>query len=105
MPNETEKKKVEIMADMLQPILDYCNENKIHIAVIAGDKEDLFSAINGNVDLLSTLIEVTPDQKIKDVANVAAAKMVYNKFLLEQELAMTPKPETPKTNLKNPKKT
>jgi ABC-type tungstate transport system permease subunit len=94
MPNETEKSKVKIMVDMLKPILDYCDENKIQIAVVAGDTEDLFSATNGNVDFLSTLIEMTPDKNIKDIANVATAKMMYGKFLLEQEIANTPNPET-----------
>jgi hypothetical protein len=77
MPNETEKTKVEIMADMLKPITDYCNENKIHIAIIAGDEDEVYSFAYGTIDSITSLIVVSDSQNIKDIANIATAKILY----------------------------
>jgi hypothetical protein len=95
MPNETEKKKVETMVDMLQPILDYCDKNKIQIALIAGDTEDLFSYVDGTIDFISSLIVVATDSpEIQHIANFAAAKMIFENTLSAEKLAFAPNPET-----------
>lgn len=95
MPKKTEKKKVETMVDMLQPFLDYCDKNKIQIALIAGNKEDLFSYVDGTIDFLSTLIVAATDSpEIQHVANVATAKMLYENALKAERLAFAPNPET-----------
>ena len=95
MPKKTEKKKVETMVDMLQPILDYCDKNKIQIALIVGDEEDLFSYVDGTIDFLSTLIVAATDSpEIQHVANVAAAKMIFENALNAKGLAFVPNPET-----------
>ena len=94
MPKKTEKKKVETMVDMLQPILDYCDKNKIQIALIVGDEEGLFSAMKGTVGFLSSLIVAATDSpEIQHLANVATAKMLYENALKAERLAFAPNPE------------
>lgn len=95
MPNETEKTKVETMVDMLQPILDYCDENEIQIALIAGNEKDLFAYVDGTIDFISSLIVVATDSpEIQHVANFATAKMLFENALNAKGLAFAPNPET-----------
>jgi hypothetical protein len=94
MPKKTEKSKLEIMMDMFDPIIDYCKENKIQIAVVAGDIENVYAATSGTIDFISSLIVVSDNPQIKHIANIATAKMLYENALKAEDDANTPNPET-----------
>ena len=94
MPKKTEKTKLEIMMDMFEPILDYCKENKIQIAVVAGDIEDIYAATSGTNDFISSLIVASDSPQIKHIANIATAKMLYENVLKAEDDANIPNPET-----------